>query len=204
MSRAFGNRMLNPFVAAEEPQIQGESARKLVLMRVINLIKELWRALFFICSIQFWRMALLWTFFVAYSHIQLLKDSLFSQKIVPYPRSSPSTFPNRPVCVITGATSGLGLSTACKLSKDGYVVVIVGRSEQLLSETITKIKGWHEDAQLKPFQADLSSIESIIKFKYSLRQWLLDSDLHCSIQILINNAGILATSPRATAEGFDQ
>ncbi|WJX25714.1 hypothetical protein P8452_14730 [Trifolium repens] len=116
-------------------------------------------------------MALLWTFFVAYSHIQLLKDSLFSQKIVPYPRSSPSTFPNRHVCVITGATSGLGLSTACKLSKDGYVVVIVGRSsEQLLSETITKIKGWHEDAQLKAFQADLSSIESIIKFKNSLRQ----------------------------------
>jgi hypothetical protein len=74
-------------------------------MRVINLIKELWRALFFICSIQFWRMALLWTFFVAYSHIQLLKDSLFSQKIVPYPRSSPSTFPNRPVCVITGVRS---------------------------------------------------------------------------------------------------
>jgi short-subunit dehydrogenase len=69
---------------------------------------------------------------------------------------------------------------------------------------MTKIKGWHEDAQLKAFQADLSSIESIIKFKHSLRQWLLDFDLHCSIQILINNAGILATSPRATAEGFDQ
>jgi len=32
----------------------------------------------------------------------------------------------------------------------------------------------------------------------------LDSDLHCSLQILINNAGILATSPRATAEGYDQ
>ncbi|WJX34163.1 hypothetical protein P8452_22299 [Trifolium repens] len=149
-------------------------------------------------------MALLWTFSVAYSHFQLLKDSLFSQKIVPYPRSSPSTFPTRPVCVITGATSGIGLSAACKLSKEGYVVVIVGRSEQLLSETMTKIKGWHEDAQLKAFQADLSSIESIIKFKHSLRQWLLDFDLHCSIQILINNAGILATSPRATTEGFDQ
>ena len=73
-----------------------------LLWRVIDLMKDLWRALFFICSIQFWRMALLWTFSVAYSHFQLLKDSLFSQKIVPYPRSSPSTFPTRPVCVITG------------------------------------------------------------------------------------------------------
>ncbi|AES72464.1 rossmann-fold NAD(P)-binding domain protein [Medicago truncatula] len=131
-------------------------------------------------------MTLLWTFSVAFSNYQLFKDSLFSHKIVSYPRSSPSTYPNKPVCVITGATSGLGLSTACKLSKEGYVVVIVGRSEQLLSE------------------ADLSSVESIIKFSTSLRQWLLDSDLHCSVQILINNAGILATSLRVTAEGYDQ
>lgn len=28
--------------------------------------------------------------------------------------------------------------------------------------------------------------------------------MHCSVQILINNAGILATSPRVTAEGYDQ
>ncbi|KAG5050377.1 hypothetical protein JHK85_011480 [Glycine max] len=80
------------------------------------------------------------------------------------------------------------------------VVNAVGRSQQLLSE----IKDWNEDAHLEAFQVDLSSIESVVKFKMSLQQWLLDSDLHCSIQILINNAGILATSPRVTAEGYDQ
>ncbi|KEH26334.1 putative NAD(P)-binding domain-containing protein [Medicago truncatula] len=77
----------------------------------------------------------------------------------------------------------------------------MGRSEQLLSEAITKIKGWNEDVHLKAFQTDLLSVESIIKFSTSLRQWFLDSDLHCSVQILIYNAGILATSPRITAEG---
>ncbi|CAK8567550.1 unnamed protein product [Lathyrus sativus] len=172
-------------------------------MVVINLIKDLWRGLHFVLSIQFWRMALLWTLSVLFSHFQLLKDSLFSHKIV-YPRCSSSMFPNTPVCVITGATSGLGFSTACKISKEGFLVVIVGRSEKLLSETVRKIKDLNEDAQLKAFQADLSSVESIIKFKNSLRQWLLDSNLHCSVQILINNAGILATSPRVTAEGYDQ
>ncbi|AES68520.1 NAD(P)-binding rossmann-fold protein [Medicago truncatula] len=69
--------------------------------------------------------------------------------------------------------------------------------------TITKIKGWNEDVHLKAFQADLSSVESIIKFSTSVRQWLLNSDLHCLVQILINNAGILATSPRITTEGYD-
>ncbi|XP_047183104.1 dehydrogenase/reductase SDR family member on chromosome X homolog isoform X2 [Vigna umbellata] len=165
-------------------------------------------------------MALLWSFSVLFSYYRLFKASLsqwlvfkpvildkcpfFSQKLVSYPRCSPFTSNFRPVCVVTGATSGLGLAAAYKLSKEGYVVAIVGRSQQQLSETIRKIKDSNEDAHLKAFQVDMSSIESIIKFKMSLRQWLLDSDLHCSLQLLINNAGILATSPRVTAEGYDQ
>ncbi|KAK7351011.1 hypothetical protein VNO77_10132 [Canavalia gladiata] len=172
-------------------------------MGLIMLIKDLWRAFHFVCSVQFWRMVLLWNFSILLSYYRLFKAS-FSQKIVSYPRCSPSITPFRPVCVITGATSGLGLATAYELSKEGYVVVLVGRSQQLLSETIRKIKDRNGDAHLKAFEVDLASIESIMKFKTSLRQWLLDSDLHCSVQILINNAGILATSPRVTAEGFDQ
>ncbi|BAT78802.1 hypothetical protein VIGAN_02153400 [Vigna angularis var. angularis] len=189
-------------------------------MGLISLVKELLMAFFFMCSVQFWRMALLWSFSVLFSYYRLFKASLsqwlvfkpvildkcpfFSQKLVSYPRCSPFTSNFRPVCVVTGATSGLGLAAAYKLSKEGYVVAIVGRSQQLLSETIRKIKDSNEDAHLKAFQVDMSSIESIIKFKMSLRQWLLDSDLHCSLQLLINNAGILATSPRVTAEGYDQ
>ncbi|KAL6954562.1 hypothetical protein U1Q18_046273 [Sarracenia purpurea var. burkii] len=59
-------------------------------------------------------------------------------------------------------------------------------------------------AHIKSFQVDLSSFQSILKFKGSLQQWLLDSDLNSSVQLLINNAGILATSSRLTAEGYDQ
>ncbi|QCE15613.1 dehydrogenase/reductase SDR family member X [Vigna unguiculata] len=141
---------------------------------------------------------------LVFKPVILEKCPFLSQKLVSYPRCSPFTSNFRPVCIVTGATSGLGLAAAYKLSKEGYVVAIVGRSQQLLSETIRKIKDSNEDAHLKAFQVDLSSIESIIKFKVSLRQWLLDSDLHCSLQLLINNAGILATSPRVTAEGYDQ
>ncbi|CAJ1974372.1 unnamed protein product [Sphenostylis stenocarpa] len=189
-------------------------------MGLITLVKELWKAFFFVCSVQFCRMALLWSLSILFSYYQLFKASLsqwlvfkpvilercpfFSQKLVSYPRCSAFTSNFTPVCVVTGATSGLGLATAYELSKEGYVVAIVGRSQQLLSETVRKIKDWNEDAHLKAFQVDLSSIESIVEFKISLRQWLLDSHLHYSIQILINNAGILATSPRVTAEGYDQ
>ncbi|KAI4307132.1 hypothetical protein L6164_030351 [Bauhinia variegata] len=167
-------------------------------------MKQLEEALHFICSPEFWRMAILWTISLVLSYWQLFKAALFSKEIKSYRRCSPSTTPIRPVCVITGATSGLGAATAYTLSKEGYAVAIVGRSLELLSETIRNIKDRNEDAYLEAFQADLSSIQSIMKFKISLQQWLLDSDLHFSVQLLINNAGILATSHRLTAEGYDQ
>ena len=92
-------------------------------MGLITVVKELWRAFFFLCSLQFWRMALLWTFSILYSYYQLFKDSLshsqyfkplipekcslFSQKLVSYPRCSPFTTTFRPVCVITGVSLSL-------------------------------------------------------------------------------------------------
>lgn len=62
----------------------------------------------------------------------------------------------------------------------------------------------NNNAHLKTFQVDLSSFQSVLKFKELLQQWLLDSNMHSSIQLLINNAGILATSSRLTAEGYDK
>ncbi|XP_010276438.1 PREDICTED: dehydrogenase/reductase SDR family member on chromosome X isoform X2 [Nelumbo nucifera] len=85
-----------------------------------------------------------------------------------------------------------------------YLIFAAGRSSDLLSEIIREIKKRNRDAHLKAFQVDLSSFQSMLKFKNSLKQWLLNSDMHPSIQLLINNAGILATSCRFTAEGFDQ
>lgn len=74
----------------------------------------------------------------------------------------------------------------------------------VLWQTMKGIKKRNKDAHLKAFEVDLSSFQSIFKFKDSLEKWLLDSDMHCSIQLLINNAGILATSHRLTIEGYDQ
>ncbi|KAF7830680.1 dehydrogenase/reductase SDR family member on chromosome X isoform X1 [Senna tora] len=173
-------------------------------MSLCVAMKELSDAFSFVCSLEFWRMSVLWTYYLILSYWKLFEDVLFSRKIKSYPRCCPSTKPARPVCVITGATSGLGAATVRALCKEGYFVVIVGRSSQLLLETVKKMKGCNEDAQLKAFQVDLSSMKSIVTFKKSLQHWLLESDLHCSVQLLINNAGILATSHKVTTEGYDQ
>ena len=73
-----------------------------------------------------------------------------------------------------------------------------------LWQTLKEIKNKNKDAQLKSFEADMSSFESIFTFKNSLEQWLSDSALHPSIQVLVNNAGILATSSRPTIDGYDR
>ncbi|PHU02939.1 hypothetical protein BC332_28190 [Capsicum chinense] len=70
-------------------------------------------------------------------------------------------------------TPGLGVVVSYALAKEGYYVVLAGRS----LESLSKI----DDICIKAFQFDLSSCKSLLSFKLSLEQWLLDSDLHCSI-----------------------
>uniref|UniRef100_F6H2V3 Dehydrogenase/reductase SDR family member on chromosome X n=1 Tax=Vitis vinifera TaxID=29760 RepID=F6H2V3_VITVI len=151
-------------------------------------------------------MALFWTLSLIISYLHLFIQRFpFSRKSNSYPRCPPAnTATFRPLCIITGATSGLGKAAAYALSKEGFYVVLVGRSSHLLSKTMVEIKEKNKNAHLKGFQVDLSSFHSILKFKGSLEQWLADSNMHSSIQLLINNAGILATSCRLTTEGCDQ
>ncbi|KFK25830.1 hypothetical protein AALP_AA8G167400 [Arabis alpina] len=137
-------------------------------------MKDVKEAIRFVFTCDFWRMGLFWTFALYYSYFQLLKARIFPSKSTPISASSIGS--SRPICVITGATSGLGKATAFALSDKGFYVVLVGRSSQLLSETLKEIK----------------------------RQCLLDSELHPSIQLLVNNAGIMATSSRPTTEGYDR
>ncbi|XP_024995662.1 dehydrogenase/reductase SDR family member on chromosome X isoform X2 [Cynara cardunculus var. scolymus] len=173
--------------------------------------KDLMEALHFACTLSFWRMTFLWTYSLIISYIQLLTRSMTQKStynhcaVSPLPPITSSASGRRlPICIITGATSGLGAAAALALSREGFCVVLAGRSSHKLSKVMSNIRSQSEEVQLKAFQVDLSSLSSIMRFKESLDQWLLDSDMHPSIQLLINNAGILATTSRLTTEGHDQ
>ncbi|KAI7749899.1 hypothetical protein M8C21_014072 [Ambrosia artemisiifolia] len=184
----------------------------------MGLVKELMEAFRFACTSSFWRMGLLWTFALIFSYIKLSTQSIFTWKKVAYPRSAVSPLPpmassstsgktsgrRLPICIVTGATSGLGAAAALALSKEGFFVVLAGRSPHKLSKVISDIKKKNKEAHLEGIEVDLSSFSSIMKFKNSLEKWILDSDMHPSIQLLINNAGILATTGELTSEGHDR
>jgi NAD(P)-dependent dehydrogenase (short-subunit alcohol dehydrogenase family) len=70
-------------------------------------------------------------------------------------------------------------------------------------QTVNEIKELG-DKFVEAIQLDLSSYISIKKFEISLKQRLSDLGNHKSIQLLVNNAGILAKSFRETPDGFDE
>ncbi|KAM7260853.1 hypothetical protein ACFE04_026328 [Oxalis oulophora] len=156
-------------------------------------------------TVEFWRMGFYWTWALLLSYFYLLfnSNSYPSPPTPPTPQSS-NPIITTPICIITGATSGIGKALAFSLSKQGFFILLAGRSTRNLFRTVEEIKHCNKDAQVKAFQLDVSSLQSILNFRNSLQKWLLDSNFHCSVQLLINNAGILATTPRCSQQGFDQ
>jgi NAD(P)-dependent dehydrogenase (short-subunit alcohol dehydrogenase family) len=73
-----------------------------------------------------------------------------------------------------------------------------------VKQTVRDIQRQQPDAYLEAFQLDLASYKSINKFGTSLKQWLQETDSEPAIQLLINNAGMLAQSHRVTEDGLDE
>lgn len=82
------------------------------------------------------------------------------------------------VVVVTGATSGIGLSLTKMLSRLGATVVALGRSPRKLSDLQNEIP------TVRTVLADLDGLESVAK----AAQEIIDSFDH--IDILVNNAGM--------------
>ena len=93
--------------------------------------------------------------------------------------------------LITGATDGIGLLAAKKLIKQGHQLIIHGRNQAQL-ERITKELGG-----VKSYLADFSNMDSVVE----MAQAILSN--HKSLDVVINNAGILKTAQTKTIHGRD-
>src|SRR4051794_33753896 len=97
------------------------------------------------------------------------------------------------VCVVTGATSGIGQALAAGLASRGARVAIVGRNPAKLEATAAAIGG------ADTFRADLSLLAEVRRLADDLAAAYPDG-----IDVLMNNAGIHTLAARATAEDFDE
>ena len=98
---------------------------------------------------------------------------------------------------ITGANSGLGQETARAMAARGAHVIMAGRDQRKLDESVAAIMAQHPKAQLDTLTVDLTSLENIRAATSRARQRFAKIDL------LINNAGVMATPFLHTHDGFE-
>jgi retinol dehydrogenase 12 len=101
------------------------------------------------------------------------------------------------VCLVTGATSGIGRVTARVLAERGAEVIVVGRSATKTRETAEEIRQL-TGRPVSTMLADLSSLEETRRLAAEVRAGFPKLD------VLINNAGNLFTSRAITAEGHER
>jgi NAD(P)-dependent dehydrogenase (short-subunit alcohol dehydrogenase family) len=99
--------------------------------------------------------------------------------------------------IVTGANSGLGLATARELARAGAHVVMACRNLEKGEEARRAIAAAAPGAEVELEQLDLSSLDSVRSFAATYSQG------HDGLDLLINNAGVMATPRRRTADGFE-
>lgn len=98
---------------------------------------------------------------------------------------------------VTGANSGLGQETSRAMAARGAHVIMAGRDQAKLDEAVAAIQGEHPKAQLDTLAVDLGNLENIRAATSRARQRF------AKIDILINNAGVMATPFLHTTDGFE-
>jgi NAD(P)-dependent dehydrogenase (short-subunit alcohol dehydrogenase family) len=101
------------------------------------------------------------------------------------------------LAIVTG-TGGLGFETALGLARAGIEVVLAGRNPIKGEEARTHIESAVAGASVSFAELDLASLASVAAFTSSF------AAQHDRLDILINNAGVMALPARkTTTEGFE-
>ena len=90
--------------------------------------------------------------------------------------------------IVTGGNSGIGRATATALAVAGHSVLITGRDIQKAERAAAEMVGDVEVAHL-----DLADLTSVRKFADSVQ----------TVDVLVNNAGVLGLPLTRTADGFE-
>lgn len=92
------------------------------------------------------------------------------------------------LAVVTGSTSGIGKAIVLAFAKNGYSVLINGRSQATVDQVVREVQQHGADAKVFGVAGDIGTEDGATKF-------ITDVDNICSSQglhvgVLVNNAGI--------------
>ncbi len=99
--------------------------------------------------------------------------------------------------IVTGANSGIGFEAAKAFGKRGAEVILAVRNEQKGQQAKEAILKLNPQALVDVMILDLADLASIREFSYDF------SNRYHSLDILINNAGVMVPPYQQTKDGFE-
>lgn len=101
------------------------------------------------------------------------------------------------VVVVTGANSGLGLEIARVLATNGARVLMACRNQEKAERAAETCRASEPKGELDVRSLDLASLESVRALAADVRR------TETRLDLLVNNAGLMATDESRTADGFE-
>ena len=101
------------------------------------------------------------------------------------------------VFFVTGSSSGLGEESARGLSARGAHVVMAARDPRKNAEAAQRIRSSVPDADLSLYELDLADLSSVARFAEQA------AGAFDRVDVLINNAGVMACPEGRTTDGFE-
>jgi NAD(P)-dependent dehydrogenase (short-subunit alcohol dehydrogenase family) len=101
------------------------------------------------------------------------------------------------ICIVTGASSGIGRVTALELARGGATLVLVCRNRSKGETTEAEIRSATGNSAVHLICGDLSSQNEIRQVVKSFKERF------GSLHVLVNNAGALICERKTTADGIE-
>ena len=104
---------------------------------------------------------------------------------------------NDKICLVTGATHGIGLESARALATAGASVLVHGRDKARAADVAAMLARTTGNPRVSAVQADFARLADIRRLAQEL-----DAQLP-RLDVLINNAGMMSAVRATSAEGYD-
>jgi NAD(P)-dependent dehydrogenase (short-subunit alcohol dehydrogenase family) len=101
------------------------------------------------------------------------------------------------VCLVTGATSGIGKVTATSLAAQGAEVIVAGRNQRKADDTVSWIKSETGNSAVRYLLADFADLGQVRDLARAFKERISRLD------VLVNNAGGFFNTRRETPYGVE-
>jgi len=104
---------------------------------------------------------------------------------------------NGKICLVTGATNGIGKATAQALAQMGATVVIVGRNASKTAQLVAEIRAASGNKNVDSLLADLSSQQEVRRLAGEFKS------RYSRLDVLLNNAGAVFMQRQLSVDGIE-